>query len=368
MTALPRPVLMIPLRRCGSHALRLRLNFNPAFYAPYPLHIVDFMPLVPLYGNLQDDRAYFRLVTDVIGLQAASMVKWPGMVFDPVEVFEALRDQPRSVHRVVWELLLRAGAQHGARVVMDKSLDSVHYAAELMTLFPDMRFLNVVRDPRAQVASMNRAIIHDFDTLLNTQTWVAAHRAANALIAQYPERTCTIRYEDFLVDQESTLRRICSFLEIDFLPQMLDVSRSAEARQISRLSALWTSNCFAPITANIDKFHQQLSMDEITIIETLARDDMTRYGYAPLTAANAHIETRELEAARMRSEADRQTAWRALEADNYRDFVLRRHRADFLSSVRERLMLQAMTAAAVKPTVPHRLEVLTDPAAFEVAD
>jgi hypothetical protein len=200
---------MIPLRRCGSHALRLRLNFNPAFYAPYPLHIVDFMPLVPLYGDLQDDRAYFRLVTDVIGLQAASMVKWPDMVFDPVEVFEALRDQPRSVHRVVWELLLRAGAQHGARVVMDKSLDSVHYAAELMTLFPDMRFLNVVRDPRAQVASMNRAIIHDFDTLLNTQTWVAAHRAANALIAQYPERTCTIRYEDFLVDQESTLRRVC---------------------------------------------------------------------------------------------------------------------------------------------------------------
>ena len=368
MTTLPRAVLMIPLRRCGSHALRLRLNFNPAFYAPYPLHIVDFMPLVPLYGDLEDDHAYFRLVTDVIGLQAASMVKWPGAVFDPVDVFEALRDQPRSVHRVVWELLLRAGAQRGARVVMDKSLDSVHYAAELMALFPDMRFLNVVRDPRAQVASMNRAIIHDFDTLLNAQTWVAAHRAANALIAQYPERTLTLRYEDFLIDQETTLRRMCTFLEIDFLPQMLDVSRSAEARQISQLSALWTSNCFAPVTANIDKFHQQLSLDEITLIETLARDDMARYGYAPLTAADAHIETDALETARTRSEAGRQAAWRALEADNYRDFVLRRHRADFLASVRERLMLQAMTAVTSASASPHRLEALPDPAAFEVAD
>jgi len=368
MTAPARPVLMIPLRRCGSHALRLRLNFNPAFYAPYPLHIVDFMPLVPLYGNLQDDRAYFRLITDVIGLQAASMVKWPGAVFDPVEVFESLRDQPRSVHRVVWELLLRAGTQHGARVVMDKSLDSVHYAAELMALFPDMRFLNVVRDPRAQVASMNRAIIHDFDTLLNTQTWVAAHRAANALIARYPERTFTIRYEDFLTDQETTLRRVCAFLEIDFLPQMLDVSRSAEARQISQLSALWTSNCFAPIAANIDKFHQQLSMDEIALIETLARDDMARYGYAPLTAADAHIETSAWKAAHVHSEAGRQAAWRALEADNYRDFVLRRHRADFLASVRERLMLQAMAATTAQPAPPHRLEALPDPAAFEVTD
>jgi len=68
----PVPVLMIPLRRCGSHALRLRLNFNPQFYSPYPLHIVDFMPLLPLYGDLEDDHAYFRLVSDVVGLQAVS--------------------------------------------------------------------------------------------------------------------------------------------------------------------------------------------------------------------------------------------------------------------------------------------------------
>ena len=155
----PKPVLMIPLRRCGTHALRLRLNFKPDFYAPYPLHIVDFMPTVPLYGNLEDDRAYFRLVSDVVGLQAASMVKWPGIVFDPVEIFEAIRHEPRSVHRIVWELLLRAGEQRHARVIMDKSLDSVHYADELMRLFPDMLFLNVVRDPRAQIASMNKAVV-----------------------------------------------------------------------------------------------------------------------------------------------------------------------------------------------------------------
>ncbi|WP_295500487.1 sulfotransferase, partial [uncultured Ralstonia sp.] len=239
-TSRPRPVLMIPLRRCGSHALRLRLNFNADFYSPYPLHIVDFMPLVPLYGDLEDDRTYFRLVTDVIGLQAASMVKWPGVVFDPVEVFEAIRYEARSVHRIVWELLLRAGEQHGARVVMDKSLDSVHYADALMSLFPDMLFLNVVRDPRAQVASMSKAIIHDFDTLLNAQTWVATHRAANALITKHPERTLTLRYEDFLTHQEDTLRRVCAFLQIDYLPQMLDVSGSTEAKQISQLSALWT--------------------------------------------------------------------------------------------------------------------------------
>ncbi|KGV35141.1 sulfotransferase domain protein [Burkholderia pseudomallei MSHR4012] len=374
----PRPVLMIPLRRCGSHALRLRLNLNSQFYSPYPLHIVDFMPLLPLYGDLADDRAYFRLVADIVGLQAASMVKWPGVAFDPVEIFDALRHAPRSAHRIVWELLLRAGEREGARVVMDKSLDSVHYADELMTLYPDMLFLNVVRDPRAQVASMNRAIIHDFDTLLNAQAWVAAHRAADVLIARHPQRVLTIRYEDFLLDQAHTLQRVCAFFGIDFLPRMLDIANSPEARHISRMSELWASNCFAPIAANADKFKQQLSTAEIATIETLAHEYMQRYGYQQMTDATATPDAFAAAAARRRSDARRRHAWRELEQSNFRDFVLRRHRADYLETVRARLQRHASAHAdsradlrADSPTdspagAPGRRDTLT--AAFDVTD
>ncbi|PMS22714.1 sulfotransferase [Trinickia dabaoshanensis] len=364
--ARPRPVLMIPLRRCGSHALRLRLNFNPDFYSPYPLHIVDFMPIVPLYGNLEDDRAYFRLVSDVVGLQAASMVKWPGIVFDPVDIFEAIRHEPRSVHRVVWELLLRAGEQRGARVVMDKSLDSVHYADSLMRQFPDMLFLNVVRDPRAQIASMNKAIIHDFDTLLNTHTWLEAHRAADAVLAEYPERTMTIRYEDFLADEQAVLKQVCSFFGIAFLPGMVDVSRSQEAQQISRMSALWSSNCFAPIATNIDKYKKVLSMDEIAVIETLTSDYMRRYGYERMTGATAKIDAAAFDAARVASDAARERAWETLERTNFRDFALRRHRAEYLASVRARMQQCAQARTQRSDCAPVKLDELIE--AFEVTD
>ncbi|USX28110.1 sulfotransferase [Oxalobacteraceae bacterium OTU3CINTB1] len=360
----PRPVMMIPLRRCGSHALRLRLNMSPQFYSPYPLHIVDLMPLVPLYGDLRDDRSYFRMVTDVVGLQAVSMVKWPGAVFDPVEIFETIRNQPRNIHRVVWELLLRAGERQHASVVMDKSLDSVHYADQQMELYPDMLFVNVVRDPRAQVASMNRAIIHDFDSLLNAQTWLAAHRAADHVRLRWPDRVLTIRYEDFLSQQEVTLRKVCVFLGIDFLPQMLDVAGSQEAKQLSQLSALWSSNCYPPIAANIDKFKQQLTTPEIDVIETVTGEFMDRYGYTRLTAGDSEI-TPELRAqARVRSDEGRERAWRDLELDNFRDYVLRRCRADYLAQLGARLTQQAAQ--------PGRNTIVTldelDPAAFEVTD
>ena len=330
----PRPVLMIPLRRCGSHALRLRLNFHPRFYSPYPLHIVDFLPLLPLYGDLSDDRNYYQLVVDVIGLQAINIVKWPAVTFDPSEIFDAIRDEPRSVHRIVWELLLRAGERHDARVVMDKSLDSVHAADELMTLLPDLLFLNVVRDPRAQVASMNRAIIHEFEPTLNAIIWIEAHHAARALAARHPDRVLTVRYEDFLVDQEYTLKRICAFMGLEFLPEMLAIERSGEARQLAGMSDLWVSNASQPILSNKDKFTQHLNGAQIEMIETLAKEHMRYYGYEFMTAAAAPLpDAAALEACALVSMHEREAAWARLAQTNFRDHAQRRLRADYLAGL-----------------------------------
>lgn len=350
----PKPILMIPIRRCGSHALRLRLNFSPDFYSPYPLHIVDFMPLVELYGDLSKDYTYFQLAIDLIGLQNATMVKWDNVALDPVSVFEAVKDRPRSVHSIAWEMLFQAGKKHNAKVVMDKSLDNVHYAEELISLFDDMLFLHVVRDPRAQVNSINRAIIHDFDTLLNTLTWVKAQDSAKDLAQKYPDQVLTIRYEDFLVNQEAVLRKICQFFGIDFLDSMLDVSGSQEAKNISALSALWETNFCPPIPAYIDKFKKSLSMEEIEIIETIAGGYMDEYGYEKMTPAKAKITEEMIESLKVRSEVKKQQAWIDLKVNAPQDYQLRKFRATYLDMLKARL-LQDQPEALKKFKNVHQL-------------
>lgn len=334
----PRPILMIPIRRCGSHALRLRLNFSPDFYSPYPLHIVDFMPLVELYGDLSNDYTYFQLVIDLIGLQNATMVKWDNVALDPVSVFEAIKNRPRSVHAIAWEMLFQAGQKHNAKVVMDKSLDNVYYAEELISLFDDMLFLHVVRDPRAQVNSINRAIIHDFDTLLNTQHWVNAQNAAKNLSDKYPDKVLTIRYEDFLVNQEAVLRKVCQFFGIEFLDSMLDVSTSKEAQSISVMSALWQTNSCPPIPAYIDKFKKCMSMEEIEIIETIAEEYMDYYGYEKMTPAKAQITQELIKQAQDLSEPNKQQAWMDLKVEAPQDYQLRKFRSTYLNMLKERLL------------------------------
>lgn len=338
----PQPVLMIPLRRCGSHALRLRLNMNSDFYSPYPLHIVDFMPLKPLYGSLMDDAKYFQLITDLVGLQAFSLVPWKVIFFEPSMIFERLKrkpeNYPRSIHTVIWEMLFMAGEQLGARVVMDKSLDNVHYWRELLELFPEMVFINVVRDPRGQISSINRAIIHDFDTLLNLRTWVKAYQAAEELIAAHPEKVLTVRYEDFVADEAKVLKEISKFVKIDFTPQMLDISSSEEAQYISRLSDLWVFNSSKPIPAHVDKFKNTLSFNDIERIETLTGKYMDLYGYERMTEGKQEITEEMWDESRRQSDEAKQEAWETLRKNRPQDYIIRKRRANYIEMCRQNLL------------------------------
>ena len=284
-----QPIQMIPLRRCGSHAIRLRLSKNPKFYSPYPLHLVDFIPLLSLYGDLNDDKNYFQLIVDVVGLQALSLVKWQGVALDPIKIFERIKNKPRNIYTINWEILFTSAELKSATVVMDKSLDNVKDWKTLIQLYPSMLFINLVRDPRAQIASINRAIIHNFDTLLNAQLLVENYYAATELIKAHPKKVLTVRFEDFLMNSELEIKKICRFTGLDFLPEMLDVSNSDEAREISKQSSLWESNSSPPILKNIDKFKKELTEEEIQIIETLCGEIMDRYEYPRISSGSKKI-------------------------------------------------------------------------------
>ncbi|MCI5207875.1 MAG: sulfotransferase [Candidatus Electrothrix sp. ATG2] len=328
-----RPVLMIPLRRCGSHALRLRLNLSPEFYAPYPLHIVDFIDLLPLYGDLNEPSRYFQLIVDLVGLHNASMVKWKNVVLDPVVLFERIQERAPNIHTVLWEMLHSAAEQRQAQVVMDKSLDSVFYAEELLRVHPDMLFLNIIRDPRAQISSMNKAIIYDFNTLLNTQRWVKAYRKAREIEQKYPERTLTLRFEDFVVHQEDILRRICDFVGISFIPDMIKISQSQEATELSRLSTLWKNNGFDPIVSNINKFTKNLNGYEVVLIETLTEELMHYYGYERMTTGTVQVTPELYGQATKKNIFEKQEAWMNLARQNHFDYTLRYFRADYLARI-----------------------------------
>lgn len=329
----PKLVMMVPLRRCASNAIRLRMNLHPDFYSPYPLHLVDIMDALPQYGDLEQDENYFRLITDMVGLLGVSLVKWPDITFDPVDLMRSLLNKPRSIHMIYGEMLLQLGEKRGASVVMDKCQDSVCDYQELVRLFPDMLFLDVVRDPRAQICSMNKSIIYDFDTFLNTQRWVQSRKWVDAIHHEFPDKIMTIRYEDFVLQHEETMKRICGFMSLSFDPAVLDVSKSREAHAMSIRSPLWQTNFSGPDPQHIQKFLKDFSADEIEAIEHLCFPWMQKHGYPSMTPHQHGFPKTHIENARQIDQHNKELAWSSLHQKHPLDYTLRTARQRFIRTL-----------------------------------
>jgi len=278
VTRRPRFIMMVPLRRCGSHAIRLRLNLLPGFCAPYPLHIVDLVPHLERYGDLSSDPNYQRLIHDVVALCDTSPIPWEYRP-SPEDLWTLLSppSEHRSVHRIVAEMYIQYALFKKATMVMDKSNDSIHYWQEYHHLFPDILFLDVVRDPRYQIASMNRCILYDHDTPSNLQRWIQARQAADHLLHSLPDQVLRLRYED--LSHPSFFPKLCRFLSLPYLPDRLeDISQSTEAARLASLSPLWSQNdraLFSP-----PPVLPTLSSSDLDLIETQTQPWLPRFHYS----------------------------------------------------------------------------------------
>jgi len=275
----PQLVFIFPLRRCGSNFLRLHLDLHPLIYAPYPIHIHEFMHLLPKYGNLEDDHNYFRLICDVIGFQNTTLLRWTHISFDPLNLFNSLESQPRSIHRIVGEMYLQAAEKCGVKVVIDKSQDSIFYANDILKEYPDALIIDLVRDPRAQINSMNKAIIHDFVTLFNLNTWLERRELMKKLANKIPQSVLSVKYEDFILNTQNTLQKICTFLKVQYKENMINIKNSQEAFRMSSISSLWKNNCYPPLQINIHKFLTEMSEQDIQMIEWKSQNYIQEFDY-----------------------------------------------------------------------------------------
>lgn len=316
--------LMIPLRRCGSNAIRLRLSQHPSLFCPYPIHIADIEE--SKYGELSEDENYFRLIVDIIHLQSTSLVPWKGLsVFDPEEVMEWVKDKkPRSKNTIYTELLIRAGIQKEVSLVMDKSQDSVQDWRTWISLYPNIRFLDIVRDPRAQVSSMNEAIIYDYETTLNTQRWVKSRQYVDEINKEFPNNILTVRFEDFILDEVSSLNKIFNFFGVETLSS-ISIFESQEAKKMSERSPLWSSNFSDPNPSVFEKFKKHLTNAEIEHIETVTYPYLFKYGYEKQTIARTLLPYTIKEALK-RSDHKKEIIWKKLEKNHPRDYFLRKKR------------------------------------------
>ncbi|MFL0352890.1 sulfotransferase family protein [Xanthomarina sp. GH4-25] len=161
-------------------------------------------------------------------------------------------------------------------VRIDHTPSSIKNFYVLNELFPDSKFIFIIRDPRAVYAS-----VKDLDWGANTplrlsEIWNEYTNHYFSLEKLFPNRICLIRYEDILTNPILHIKKVCEFSKIDYDDSMLE----ATGFKIPGYTASQHRLVGKKLDLNrIEKWKNELKLEDILIIESKCRYNMNAFGY-----------------------------------------------------------------------------------------
>lgn len=133
-------------------------------------------------------------------------------------------------------LLLPLADINGCRLLSEKTPENILIFSELIELFPNARFIHIVRDPRAVVSSLLQVGARAKAKLRDLQKYTRNIKAAIRhtkecqmkgflTSKENPEKVLTIVYKQLVSDAEHETLRICKFLGIPWSSEMITPSK-----------------------------------------------------------------------------------------------------------------------------------------------
>jgi hypothetical protein len=198
---------------------------------------------------------------------------------------DALRDDlaanpPASYPDAVRRVFRLYAHARGKTRYGDKTPGYVLHMEQLADLFPEARFVHVVRDGRDVALSY-------LETRFGPRTLpeAALYWRRRVLVGRHsgrllgPERYRELRYEELVDDPESVVRGLCDFLGVEFSEEMLRYHVSGGQLRSETADPTAHRHLSLPPTAGLRDWRVQMSAQDVTVFETLAGNTLETFGY-----------------------------------------------------------------------------------------
>lgn len=276
------PIFVIGANRSGTTLLRLMLNAHSRIAVPEEL-----LYFRSEYGGVSvkqwaapglSEAAFTKLAREFVDNVVALHPE-----LDRDELLRSILDCPDRSLRQPYETVLNQWVRlQGKARWGEKTPGNLFYVDVLVDMFPDATFLYVVRDPRAGVASMQRADFFPEDAIFNALTRRKHACVGMDLLHRHvaPDRWTTIRYEDLVTFPEATLRHVCSVVGERYEPQMLQYHQNAESYMKAKAVSTFNATATQPVTTRkMDAWRGVLTLDQVAVVERICGEEMDTHGY-----------------------------------------------------------------------------------------
>lgn len=307
--------------------LQLMLHAHPRIAVPPENRFV-----LPTYtsrktfGDLEEPENKRKVARQIMGGKGVGKTQFRDFGLDRKAVTEAIVAAPPTIGSVLGTVFRAYADRFDKPRWGDKRPAYHHYLPFLRRMFPDAQFIQVIRDGRANVASLKRMPWWNHDVYTTIAEWAIAFDNCQRFAKRLPSDTFhQIKYEELVTDPVGELKRLCAFLGEDYDDAMSEPKELAGEAVPKRKT--WHVATQSDVSADqVAKWREQLEPWEISLCETALGRRLRSYGYELTDAPRAS--TRHLSDYTKRHARRRYYQERRLLADRYRTFTERESVAD----------------------------------------
>lgn len=293
-----KPVFLIGNPRSGTTMLRLMLTSHEDIGIPPESEFIA--RLFSRYGHVknfsQSDLTAFR--NDLSGDPINLAEQWEVSLADLIPDSETLIGQPYAmVCASIYRAYQQAKGLAPTQLWGDKNNAYSQYVDLLAGLYPDARFVHLLRDGRAVLNSYRKVSADDdnkYAPVLPKDAREVALRWSDTTsrIERHLERFArqrwiSLRYEDLLKEPEAQSRRLCEFLDLPYDAGMLEFHLRNSEQALEPKKYGWKANTFHPLDKKKStSWLTELPPEALEQFESIASPALRKHGYVPVTQAS----------------------------------------------------------------------------------
>ncbi|NIL95573.1 MAG: hypothetical protein GTO62_00095, partial [Planctomycetales bacterium] len=228
--------------------------------------VIRYYHALSEYGDLNDDDGNLRrLIADLARERWFERNRKFGLTCDPENIFASV--QQRSYRGVLDAIFGQLADRLDAERWGDKTPEYIHSLAILWELFPDAKYIHVVRDGRDVAHSVMSRYWGPKNIYTAASEWAAQVGLVRDFLQTVPaEQRLEVRYEDLLAEPIGVFRKVIDFLEVD----------DPDGRVWQRIEQTVPKELNRE---NCDKWKRSWSPSQRLAYERIACDVLRHYGY-----------------------------------------------------------------------------------------
>ncbi len=268
-------IFVVGCPRSGTTLLQQLLDAHPRIAITPETH---FMPEIwyhrQQFGDITSETGFHELVDYV-----RKRPEFGDLNISSEEFRQRAVAGERSFRSVFCALLEMYGEKSGKPIIGEKTPDHFRFIPTLAEWFPNARFVNIIRDPRAVACSWRSLPWSTGSIRGDALAWRDQQGVLRRQARRYRARMISIKYEDLVSQPELTMSKVFEFLSVAKVSaEQLAAGMSKSCFDVRREP--WKQNNLKEISAApTARWRQELTPQEVQAVESVVGDYMVLRGY-----------------------------------------------------------------------------------------